>query len=93
MPGTDFSEGSRGVVQVVVTPSGSMAWMIEGLFSNPTAKMAEILPGRAVYALLAGDKRPQLLAYSESIVSLSLAAAPGHIYWLEASGPRTLPAP
>jgi hypothetical protein len=94
MPGWFFTSPSRGVVQVALTSAGSLAWMIEGLFGNPTAGMAtNPLPGRAVYALRAGGKGPTLLAYSEDIVPMSLAAISGHIYWLETSGPRTYAAP
>ena len=94
MPVTGFEERSRGVVQVVLTAAGSLAWMIEGVFSNPMAGTSTgPLPGRAVYALQAGAKQPALLAYSENIVPKSLAATSGHIYWLETSGPRTFAAP
>jgi hypothetical protein len=94
MPGWSFTVPSRGVVQVALTPSGSLAWMIEGLFGNPTVETSTgPLPGRAVYALRAGAKEPALLSYSENIVPISLAATSGHIYWLETSGPRTYAAP
>lgn len=93
MPGTDFQEPSPGVVQVVATRAGSLAWMIEGYFANPTGGPEPgLVSERAIYALRAGAREPVLLAYSENIVSMSLAATSGHIYWLEASGPRTLAA-
>jgi hypothetical protein len=94
MPVSGFKVPSRGVVQVVLTAAGSIAWMIEGLFDNPIAETSTgPLPGRAVYALRAGAKEPAWLAYSENIVSMSLAATSGHIYWLETSGPRTFATP
>jgi hypothetical protein len=90
MPGTFFKEPSRGTAQVVLTPAGSVAWMIEGLF-NQTA--TGYLFGRAIYALRAGARKPVLLASSEETVPMSLAATPGHIYWLEAGTARTFAAP
>jgi len=94
MPGTFFEAPSRGVVQVVVTAAGSLAWMIEGLFHDPIGEPAAGYPaGRAIYGLRAGAKEPALLAYSENIVPMSLAATSGRIYWLETSGPRTYAAP
>lgn len=90
MPATDFRGESPGVVQVALTPAGSLAWMIEGVFTNPARELAE---GREIEALSAGAKQPVVLAYSENIVPMSLAATPGHIYWLETSGPRTFAAP
>jgi hypothetical protein len=95
--GPGFGHGSPGVTDVVVTPAGSVAWMIDGSFGDPSGAL--LAPGetppisKAILLLAAGSKTPVPLAYSPMIDPESLAAIPGHVYWLEAGTARTFGAP
>jgi hypothetical protein len=91
--GGGFEPGSPGVTDVAVSPAGSVAWMIEGSFGNPNGQ--PLAPGeaapasKAIYLLVTGATTPLAVAYSPTIDPGSLAAIPGHIFWLEAGAART----
>jgi hypothetical protein len=86
-------DSPRGVTDVVVTAAGSVAWMIEGKFNNPSGELPAGggLPpaSNAIYLLASASTTPVLLAYNPMIEPGSLAAIPGHIYWLEAGAAHT----
>jgi hypothetical protein len=71
--------------------------MIEGVFAEPSGEFPAGggLPpaSKAIYLLASASTTPLLLAYNPMIEPGSLAAIPGHIYWLEAGVARTFAAP
>ena len=90
-----FGKGSPGVTDVVVTPAGTAAWIIDGEYQNPTGPS---LPGnqgelplgsKSLFELAPGSRTPVVLATSSTIDPTSLAAIPGHLYWIEGGTPRT----
>jgi hypothetical protein len=91
--GPGFGEKSPGVTDVVVTPKGSVAWIIDGSFQDPTRKtpVPGVVPlgSRALYEVPAGSTMPILVAYNSTIDAKSLAAIPGHLYWAEGGTPRS----
>ena len=89
--GTVFPGASLGVTQVVVTPAGSVAWMIEGPFGDPEApERDEPFPNSTAILLLpVGATASTVLAYGPTIEPMSLAAIPGHLYWIEGGVART----
>jgi hypothetical protein len=93
--GSGFGAKSPGVTDVVLTPAGSLAWLIDGSFDDPTRRSVEVTPpgSKAVYLVPSGSAAPVLLAHSATIEPGSLAAVPGHIYWVEAGAAHTFGAP
>ena len=89
--GSGFVSGLPGVTDVVVTPAGSVAWVIEG--GAPFVGGEESRGSKAILVLPAGATSSRLLSYSPTIEPKSLAAIPGHIYWLEAGVAHTFGAP
>lgn len=87
--GGGFGEKSPGVTDVVVTPTGTAAWIIDGEYQNPSGPS---LPGnqgdlplgsKSLFELPPGAKTPVVLATSSTIDPTSLKAIPGHLYWTE----------
>lgn len=79
-----------GVLDVVLTSSGGMAWIIgekeyDPFLPNPS-------PGPAVYTVCemsTRSKSPTVLAAGPTVEPKSLAAAPGHLYWMEGGIPHS----
>jgi threonine aldolase len=63
--------------------------------ADPTRRSVEVTPlgSKAVYLVPSGSTAPVLLAHSATIEPGSLAAIPGHIYWVEADAAHTFGAP
>jgi hypothetical protein len=93
--GSGFLPNSPGITDVVATPAGSIAWIIDGSFDDPTGQTFEVTPpdSKVVYVVPSGSTTPVLVAYSAVIDPRSLAAIPGHIYWVEAGAAHIFGAP
>jgi hypothetical protein len=93
--GGGLGEKSPGVTDVAVTPKGSVAWILDGSFQNPIGPPLpgneSVLPlgSKALLEAPLEAKTPTVLAVSATIDPKSLAAIPGHLYWLEGGTPRT----
>jgi hypothetical protein len=90
----DIESGSRGVTDLALTPSGTVAWLMEGRFLDPAAVEEGPHPfSRALFAVPAGKSEPIFLTDGTSISPGSLAAVPGHVYWTEDGIARSYLAP
>jgi hypothetical protein len=78
-----FNLQTPGVTDVVVTPTGTAAWIVGGAQDTPSTYQ--------VFMLLPGSKSPALLASATTIEPKSLAGIPGHLYWTEAGTARSVP--
>lgn len=92
--GGRLGEDSLGLTDIVATPAGTVAWIIDGSFLSdgktpPPGSMPVPLGSKALWELPARSKTPTLLAFNPTIGSKSLAAVPGRLYWTEAGQPRT----
>lgn len=74
-----------GVLKVLVTPRGSLAWISLGEITDPTHYK--------VVALSAGASTPRLIASETTIEPESLAVSPGYLYWSQAGAPHSAPLP
>jgi hypothetical protein len=71
----DIEAGSAGVKNLALTASGSVAWLVEGRFLDPTAPEAGPHPNsRAIFCASSRGGEPVLLAYGPSISSSALRA-------------------
>jgi hypothetical protein len=88
-----FGSKSPGITDVVVTPAGSVAWMIEGSFQDPTGQTPApgVVPlgSKAIFDVSPTSKVPVLVAFSTTIQPKSLAVTAGHLYWLEGEAAHT----
>jgi len=90
----DIEAGSPGVTDLALTPSGTVAWLVEGRFLDPADPKSGPHPfSRAVFAVPDHRDEPIFLAYGNDIAPGSLVAARGQIRWLQAGSPRTFVAP
>lgn len=78
---------------MAVTPAGTVAWIIEGSYRNPSGG-EETLPegSKTVFELPAGANTPIVLATRSEIEPKSLAISSGYIYWSEAGAARAVSA-
>jgi hypothetical protein len=77
----EFVATHSGVSDMAETSMGTVAWIEGGSVASPdTYRVFEWPPGA---------KAAVLLATATDIAATSLAAVPGHLYWLEGSVPRT----
>ncbi len=76
----DFATLSAGVSDLAETPAGTVAWIQGGSIASPGIYR--------VFEWPPGAKAAVLLATATDIAATSLAAVPGHLYWLEGGVPR-----
>jgi hypothetical protein len=90
----DIEVGSRGITDLALTTSGTVAWMMEGRFQDPADPKNGPHPfSRAVFVVPAHQDGPIFLAYGTGIEPGSLVAAPARMYWFQDGSPRTFAAP
>jgi hypothetical protein len=70
----DIEAGSAGVKNLAVTRSGSVAWLVEGRFLDPSAPEAGPHPNARAIFCAARTGEPVLLAYGPSISPSALRA-------------------
>lgn len=71
----DIEAGSAGVRNLAVTASGSVAWLVEGRFSNPADRKAGPHPNsRAIFCASRRTGEPVFLAYGLSVSPAALRA-------------------
>jgi hypothetical protein len=79
--------GALGVTDIIVTPSGTVAWIMGGSIEVPTNRVD--LNSRTVCELPPKSSTPVVVASSTRIEPKTLAGIPGRLYWLEGGAPRT----
>jgi hypothetical protein len=90
--GTIFGEKSLGATDIVLTPAGSVAWIVDGSYNDPSNPHTLLpLGSKTVLYLQPGSRTPTVLSTSATINPKSLAAIPGNLYWLEGQTARTAP--
>jgi hypothetical protein len=90
----DLERGSRGVTQLSLTSSGSVAWLIEGRFIDPDDIEEGPHPeSRAIFVAPELRGEPVFLAYGSDIATRSLAMAHGHVYWTQSGVRRSYALP
>jgi hypothetical protein len=77
-------EGAPGVTDIAVTANGTVAWIVGGSIDNNLRNLSS----RTVCELPPGSSVPLVVASDPSIRPKSLAAIPGHLYWIEGTTPR-----
>jgi hypothetical protein len=80
-------ERAPGVTDIAVTVNGTVAWIVGGSIDQPNN--LRNLSSRTICELPPGSTVPIVVASDPSIRPKSLAAIPGHLYWIEGSTTRS----